>query len=151
VDRTGTAVSFLCRGASGATSIASSAGACGGNAAVVGYVAANPDARYVQAGQGAVANVGRNTVDSEHFNVWNMSLFKNTRIGEGGISSSGVEMFNVFNIGTYTLGSADVAAVVLNTNALSTSYANVGAAQFLDKTQFDRQGRTIQLGLKLSF
>ena len=63
-DRTGTAVNFVCRNAGGSTSIATSAGACGGNASVVGYVAANPNARYVQAGLGAIANVGRNTVDS---------------------------------------------------------------------------------------
>jgi hypothetical protein len=73
--RTGTVAHFVCRNSSGATSVATSAGGCGGNANVVGYVAANPNARYVQAGQGAIANVGRNTVDSEHFNLWNMSLF----------------------------------------------------------------------------
>ena len=149
--RTGTAVRFVCRNASGGTSIATSATGCGGNAGVVGYVAANPAARYVQAGQGALANVGRNTVNSEYFNLWNLSLFKNTRISEGKSLQFRFEMYNAFNVANYTLGNADVAPVTLNTNARSASYANVSAAQFLDATQFDRQGRVIQLGLKFSF
>jgi hypothetical protein len=44
-----------------------------------------------------------------------------------------------------------VAPVLLTTRAQSASYANVAAAQFLDATQFDRQGRSIQLGLKFMF
>ena len=149
--RTGTAVNFVCRNASGSTSIATSAAACGGNAAVVGYVAANSSARYVQAGQGTIANMGRNTVDSEHFNLWNMSMFKNFAITEGKSLQFRFEMFNVFNVGQYALGNADVAPVQISTNAQSPSYANVTAANFLNAGQFDRQGRSFQLGLKFSF
>jgi hypothetical protein len=149
--RTGTAVNFVCRTSSGATSIATSAAACGGNAAVVGYVAANANARFVQAQQGAVSNVGRNTVDSEHLNLWNMSMFKSFAITEGKNLQFRFEMFNAFNTAQYALGSADVAAVVLNTNATSPSYANVAAANFLNARQFDRQGRSFQLGLKFHF
>ncbi len=150
-DRTGTAVNFVCRNASGATSVGGSATACGGNANVVGYVAANPAARYVQAQAGAVANVGRNTVNSERFNLWNMAMFKNFRIGEDKKLQFRFEIFNAFNVGQYTLGFADVAPVVVSTNAQSPSYANVTAANFLNERQFDRQGRSFQLGLKLSF
>jgi len=149
--RTGTAVNFVCRNSSGATSVATSAAGCGGSAYVVGYVAANANARYVQAGQGAIANVGRNTVDSEHFNLWNMSLFKNFYIREGKRLQFRFELFNAFNVGQYALGNADVAPVQVSTNAVSPSYANVTAANFLNARQFDRQGRSIQLGLKFSF
>jgi hypothetical protein len=149
--RTGTAVNFVCRTASGSTTIATSAASCGGNASVVGYVAANSSARYVQAQQGAIANVGRNTVDAERFNLWNMSMFKNIAIMEGKSLQFRFEMFNVFNVSQYALGNADVAPVVLNTNANSPSYANVAAANFLNAKQFDRQGRSFQLGLKFSF
>ena len=61
------------------------------------------------------------------------------------------EMFNVFNVGQYALGNADVAPVQVSTNAHSPSYANVTAANFLNARQFDRQGRSFQLGLKFSF
>jgi hypothetical protein len=149
--RTGTVAHFVCRNSSGTTNVATSAGGCGGSAYVVGYVAANPNARYVQAGQGAIANVGRNTVDSEHFNLWNMSLFKNFDIREGKRLQFRFELFNAFNISQYALGNADVAPVQVSTNAVSPSYANVTAANFLNARQFDRQGRSFQLGLKFSF
>jgi hypothetical protein len=150
-DGVGTRVNFVCRGAGGATSVAGSAAACGGNAGVIGYVAANPSARFVQAQQGAIPNVGRNTVGTEAFNLWNLSLFKNNRISEGKTLQFRFEMYNAFNVAQYTLGAADVAPVLLTTRAQSASYANVAAAQFLDATQFDRQGRSIQLGLKFMF
>jgi hypothetical protein len=41
--------------------------------------------------------------------------------------------------------------VQISTNAQSPSYANVAAANFLNAGQFDRQGRSFQLGLKFSF
>jgi hypothetical protein len=151
VGRTGTGVRFVCRNAVGSTSTAASASACGGNTSVVGYAAINSTARYVQAQQGAAANVGRNTVDAEHFNLWNMSLFKNFNFTEGRRLQFRFEVFNAFNVGQYSLGFADVAPVQLSTNAQSPSYANVTAANFLNEKQFDRQGRSFQLGLKLSF
>jgi hypothetical protein len=151
VDRTGTAVRFVCRSSSGATSVAASATACGGSASVVGYVAANPNARYVQAQAGAVANVGRNTADAGRFNLWNMSVLKRFNLTEGKSLQFRFELFNAFNVGQYALGFADVAPVQISTNATSPSYANVTAANFLNERQFDRQGRYFQLGLKFSF
>ncbi len=53
-------------------------------------------------------------------------------------------------VGQYSLGNADVAPVQ-STNATNPSYANVTAANFLNSRQFDRQGRSFQLGLKFSF
>jgi hypothetical protein len=149
--RTGTAVQFVCRNADASTRIATTAGGCGSTANIVGYVAANSSARYVQAQVGAVANVGRNTVNAEPFNVWNMSLVKNNRISEGKNLQFRFEMFNVFNVSQYALGWADAAAVFINTNARSQSYANVTSANFLNEKQYDRQGRNFQLALKLSF
>ncbi len=78
-------------------------------------------------------------------------MFKNFTITEGKSLQFRFEMFNAFNVGQYPLGNADVAPVVLNTNASSPSYANVTAANFLNARQFDRQGRSFQLGLKFSF
>jgi hypothetical protein len=144
-------VRSVCRNASGATSTAGSAAACGGNGNVVGYVAIDPSARFVQAQTGAVANVGRNTVDSGHVNFWNMSLFKRFAIGEARSLQFRFQAFNPFNVGQYSLGFADVAPVQISTNAQSPSYANVTASNFLNDRQFDRQGRSFQLGLKFGF
>ncbi len=147
----GTAVQFVCRNADSSTRISTTSGGCGSTASIVGYVAANPSARYVQAQVGAQANVGRNTVDAKPFNVWNLSLVKNNRMGEGRNLQFRMEIFNVFNTANYALGYADVGAVVVSTNASSQSYANVTSANFLNEKQFDRQGRSMQLVLKLSF
>ena len=149
--RTGTGVRFVCRATNGSTSTATSAAACGGNGSVVGYVATDSNARYVQAQQGAVANVGRNTVDADHFNLWNMSVVKNTRISERKILQFRLDMFNVFNVSQRALGNADVAPVQTSNNANSASYANVTAPLFLNSSQFDRQGRNFQLTLKFTF
>src|SRR5215831_15215362 len=48
----------------------------------VGYLALDPKARFVQAGIGAKANAGRNTVSTPGLNIWNMSLFKTMRFTE---------------------------------------------------------------------
>ncbi len=80
-----------------------------------------------------------------------MSLFKRIPISEGKNLQFRFEVFNTFNVGQYSLGNADVAAVQISTNAQSPSYANVTAANFLNEKQFDRQGRSFQLGLKFSF
>jgi hypothetical protein len=80
-----------------------------------------------------------------------MAFFKNFLITESKKLQFRFEMFNAFNVGQYALGFADTAPVVISTNATSPSYANVTAANFLNEKQFDRQGRSFQLGLKFSF
>src|SRR5262249_17430042 len=94
----GTGVSFVCRQTgTGNTIVAGTTGGCqggtagnpvlpagvgGGSNYVVGYIANNPDARFVQAQPGAIANSGRNIVNSAPIDIWNMGFFKNTKIGE---------------------------------------------------------------------
>jgi hypothetical protein len=151
--RTGSTVTRVCRDpGTGATGVAGTGGFaanCGGNANTVGYVANNPNAQFVQAAAGAVGNVGRNTINSAPIDIWNMGFFKNTKIGERTTLQFRADMFNVFNHPVFALGTTSIFG--LNTNATSTSYANVTSAQFLDDSQFDGGGRVIQLGLKLTF
>src|SRR5437868_2612503 len=85
VGLTGTVADFVCNaGPGGRTSVVTSAAACGtGNGSnVVGYVARDPTATYVQARVGSISTTGRNTVSTPGLNIWNMSLMKNTRITE---------------------------------------------------------------------
>jgi outer membrane receptor protein involved in Fe transport len=151
--RTGSAVTRVCRNAgTGATGVAGTGGFaanCGGNANVVGYVANDPTAMFIQAAAGALTNSGRNVVNSAPIDLWNMGFFKNTKIGERTNLQFRVDMFNVFNHPVFALGTTSIFGS--NTNATSTSYANVASPQFLDDRQFDGGGRTIQLGLKLTF
>src|SRR5437899_3264537 len=68
IGNTGSTVATVCRDSTtGATSVSN----CGA-ANTVGYVAVNSNARYIQAGVGALSNLGRNTFNSPYFNVWNM-------------------------------------------------------------------------------
>jgi Carboxypeptidase regulatory-like domain/TonB dependent receptor len=154
VGNTGTGVNFVCAGAGGLTSIAPAGADClGGSAAVAGYVSQNPSARYIQAGMGAWSNLGRNTFDTPGMNIWNMSAAKNTKLTERFSFQLRFDAMNVFNHRNYTLAQPSVfqSGVILGTvnNALSTTYANVTADQFLDAMQFTGGARQMQLGLKL--
>ena len=125
----------------------------GGSAAVAGYVAQNPSARYVQAGVGSRPTLGRNSFGTPGMNIWNMSVAKNTKLTERFSFQFRVDAMNVFNHRNYTLAQPSVfqSGVILGTvnNALSTTYANVTADQFLDATQFTGGARQMQLGVKL--
>jgi outer membrane receptor protein involved in Fe transport len=166
----GTAANFVCRnGATGATFVspiigvvnAANPGGTGclagqgqpiganGSNFVVGYVAANPDARFVQARDGAVTNSGRNIVNSAPIDVWNMGFFKNTKISERVHMQFRADIFNVFNHPNFALGTTSIFG--LNANALTASYGQVANANFLNDDQFDGGGRVIQLGLKVTF
>ncbi|HET9400624.1 MAG TPA: TonB-dependent receptor [Candidatus Acidoferrales bacterium] len=153
IGNTGTGVNFVCVGAGGATSIvATSAGCAGGGANVAGYVAKTSSATYVQAGLGALPTVGRNTFQTPGVNVWNMSLLKNTKLSERVGVQFRVDTLNTFNHRNLSLAQPSVfqSGAILGTvnNALSTTYANVNATQFLDATQFSGGSRLMQLGLK---
>jgi outer membrane receptor protein involved in Fe transport len=152
----GSTVSRVCRDpATGATFVATATTPCGATAAAanqntVGYVANTPNARYIQAGAGAVPNLGRNTFNSPYFNVWNMSILKNQKLTERFRLQLRVDAYDVFNHPNYTFGNLSVFQVT--TNALSQNYANLNTGSgFLDKTLFDGGSRLIQLGLKLTY
>lgn len=153
---TGSGVNFVCRDSStGASSISSTTGGCGGSSGVVGYVAKVPSAQFVVAQLGAIpesglAFTGRNTVKTPGVNVWNMSVAKRVPIwGESRYIQFQVTAFNVFNHRNFSLVNLDIFQD--NTNGLSTSYANVSSANFLNEHQFNGGKRTLQLGLKVVF
>jgi len=72
-------------GSSGVTSVASATlnngGLCPG--ATIGYLAADPTAKYVIAGPDVRATVGRNSFRSPGFGVWNLALAKSVHFSEG--------------------------------------------------------------------
>ena len=112
-------------------------------------------ARFIQAQTGAQANAGINTVRSPGLNVWNMSLFKNTKLTER--FSLQFRAIPTTPPDDRKLSASDCPA----TTALSTrrptptpcaaSYVNVDAGpdNFLNRHQFNGGSRTMQLGLRL--
>jgi len=158
VGLTGTAVNFVCNaGAGGATSIVSDPAACGaGNDAnIVGYVAIDPTARFVQAGPGARADTGRNTVNTPGLNIWNMGVFKNTKLTERFALQFRLETYDTFNHRNFSIGLPSNNGALdqnTNTNPLNAGYIFVPASgTFLNNKLFNGGSRTMQLGLRLSF
>jgi len=154
IARLGTSVDYVCAGSGGVTSVAPIATGCaGGSGSVAGYIAQNPNARYVQAEVGAFPTVGRNTFESPGVNVWNLGLFKNTKLTEGTTLQFRVDTFDTFNHRNYSLAQPTVfqTGVLIGTvnNALSTTYANVTSNLFLNDRQFTGGSRQMQLGVKL--
>lgn len=154
IARLGTAVDYVCVGTGGATSVSPIATGCaGGSANVAGYIAQNPNARYVQAEAGAFPTVGRNTFESPGVNVWNLGLFKNTKLTERATLQFRVDTFDTFNHRNYSLAQPTVfqTGVLIGTvnNALSTTYANVTSNLFLNERQFTGGSRQMILGVKL--
>jgi hypothetical protein len=173
VGLTGTTVNAVCNaGGGGATSIVgidakTGNWQCGSenDANIVGYVVApatagtnagliNANARFVQAQVGTVTTVGRNTVSSPGLNVWNMSLFKTTKLTERASLQLRLETYNTFNHRNFSIGLPSNNGALdqtTNTNPLNGGYIFVTSPTFLNKFSFDGGSRTLELGLKLTW
>jgi hypothetical protein len=68
-----------------------------GDAATVAYVANNPGARYVQAGQGAFANAGRNTFPLRRTNNVDFQILKRLSFSERKQFELGAQFTNILN------------------------------------------------------
>jgi hypothetical protein len=152
---TATTVQQVCNdGAGGATRIVTSTSAACASSNVVGYVAMNANARFVQAGLGALANAGRNTVNTPGLNIWNMSLFKTMKFTERASVQFRFQTFDTFNHQNYSIGLPSNNGTLdqnTNTNPLNTSYIFVTSSQFLNKFIFNGGSRTMELGLRFSW
>ena len=155
VGLTATTVQQVCNdGAGGATRIVTSTSAACASTNVVGYVAANPTARFVQVGLGALANAGRNTVNTPGLNIWNMSLFKTMKFTERASVQFRFQTFDTFNHQNYSIGLPSNNGTLdqnTNTNPLNTGYIFVTSSQFLNKFLFNGGSRTMELGLRFSW
>jgi len=112
---------------------------------VVGYLVNDPSARYVQAGPGARANAGRNTLRTPGFNRTDAVFVKNLRFGETYNLQLGAEVFDLFNQRPNTLGD-DLSGLTVNT-----SFARVNTAFFNRFDQGNYPGRVVQLRAKFIF
>jgi hypothetical protein len=145
----GSLVNRVCRDA--ATDATSINPACSAQN-TVGYVAANSSAKYIQAGPGAIATLGRNTFDSPAFNTWNLALIREDAINERIGLRFSLEAYNVFNHPNFTIGNLSV--FPSTNNALTQGYASltgVSVGTFLNPKIFNGGGRQLQLSLRLSY
>ncbi|HEV2763240.1 MAG TPA: carboxypeptidase regulatory-like domain-containing protein [Pyrinomonadaceae bacterium] len=121
---------------------------------VVGYLADNPNAEYIQAGLGAIANSARNTLHLPGINNFDISVFKNFNLGGEGRRRIQLraDFFNAFNHPQYIPGSPnDVAPIdTVGVSQVNTIFA--GNTDFnRPERVFSSNPRVIQLALRFDF
>jgi hypothetical protein len=130
---------------------------------IVGYLAVDPNAQFIQAGLGTLPNGGRNSVRLPAIANFDFGVFKNFRFSETMNIQFRVDMFNVFNRAQFTAGSVNTVNPVATTGPAA---ASVGQISFTSpanganstNNQFNRPDqllssnpRTIQMSLKFTF
>jgi outer membrane receptor protein involved in Fe transport len=119
----------------------------------IGYTPVNGKAKYVVAGPGVRANVGRNSFTSPGFSTLNMNVAKNFHFTEGKYLQVKADFFNVLNHPSFSLSNGNVFNVAGITTATTTpGYALAADPNFLQASSLFSGGiRSITLALKLVF
>jgi outer membrane receptor protein involved in Fe transport len=122
---------------------------------IVGYLANNPNARYIVAGRGAYANGGRNTLATRPINNIDFSLYKNFNVTERWRIQFGAQFYNIFNHPQFVPGftnRVDTQSSSVYNGATARNFLTPGNAIFSNpEALFSSNPRFIQLGLKLFF
>ena len=118
---------------------------------IVAYVAQNPNAQYVQAGLGALANAGRNTLPMFPINNFDASLTKRFAMGERVKFQVAGQFFNLLNHSQFVSGYlSDVSP--LNFTGSGRNFLIPGNASFNQISQFfPSNSRSVQLTAKIIF
>ena len=120
------------------------------NGEIVGYVADNPNARYIVAGEGAYANGGRMTLPLRGINNFDMSFLKRFNITESKRLEFRGEMYNAFNTSQYTPGATNTVAPVSRSD--TRIYLIPGNPAFnRPDLAFSNNARVIQLVARFMF
>jgi hypothetical protein len=119
----------------------------------VAYLATNPNAQYIQAGNGALANSGRNTLQLPGIRNLDLSLFKDFPFSESKKVQVRADFFNIFNRAQYTPGSVDSVDPVTTTAVGPVNTINAGTLNLFNQPGqlFSSHPRVIQLALRLNF
>src|SRR5215475_576895 len=151
---TGSDVIPVCADPGGTTSLAGDTlgndGACAGS--TIGYLAADPSAKYVIAGPDVRATIGRNSFRSPGFGVMNLSLGKKVRMTESAYFQLKADFYNVLNHKNFTISNANVFSTTGVTAATSNpGYVNITDPNFLNPKIFSGGNRQISLAAKFVF
>jgi hypothetical protein len=121
--------------------------------AVVAYLANNPSAKYIQAGNGAVSNISRNTFRLPPINNFDISLFKNFNIGEGSKKFQiRADFFNAFNHPQYVPGSVNSVDPVSTTGLTTLNQIAPLTTDFLHpESVLSSHPRVIQVAARFNF
>ena len=115
-------------------------------------MALNPNARYIQAGYGALANAGRNTQPARPIDNLDLSLIKRFSYGERFRFEIAGHAYNVFNHPEFIPGRIGDSANIATATSSALSYVGVANPLFNDPTRaFSSNPRTLQITAKLFF
>jgi hypothetical protein len=141
----------LCSNSPGSAA-ATAAIAAAARAATVAYVAQNPNARYVVAGQGAASNLGRNTFTMPRINNFDFSIFKNIAITESKRFQLRADFFNVLNHPQYVPGTVNTVDPISTTGVTQFNQIFPLTPDFLRSDRvFSSNPRVIQFGARFNF
>jgi len=118
---------------------------------VVGYLANNPKAKYIQAYYGALATAGRNTQLMPAINNFDFSAVKRISFGERYRVEFGMQAFNLFNHPQFIAGSLN------QVNSLGVTGSSRAAFEPQNKNFnnfsnfFPSNARSLQLSMKILF
>lgn len=130
---------------------------------VVGYAAINPNAKYIQAYYGALANTGRNTILTPPTNNFDATAIKRFTINERYKVEFGVQAFNLLNHPQFIpccAAGAGPGALGGATNAVTAQGVTGSARNALEPQRgifnnfsavFPSEARALQLSLKIFF
>jgi hypothetical protein len=119
---------------------------------VVGYLANNPNARYIQTGAGAQSTIGRNTFLLPPINNFDISIFKNFRFGESKYFQLRADFFNAFNHPQYVPGSVNSVDPVNTTGLTTLNQVTPLTPDFLNPSAvLSSNPRVIQLAARFNF
>jgi hypothetical protein len=131
---------------SGVTALKNSAGA------TVAYLANNPNAQYITAGAGALANSGRNTLGTRPINNLDLTASKRFNLTERVRLEFQTQFLNILNHPQFTPGFTNRVDSIGFTGTAATNYLKPSNAIFNQPDQaFPSNSRILQLALKFSF
>jgi hypothetical protein len=112
----------------------------------------NPNARFIQAGLGTIANTPRNNLVTDHINNWDLTAVKRFSIREGMNLEFQAQAFNLFNHAQYVPGFLNQVNLLGFTGSETASFVRANSTLFGNtRAAFSNQPRTMQLALKFTF
>jgi hypothetical protein len=117
---------------------------------IVGYLATNPNAQYIEANLGTIATAPRNTLATPRTNNWDMTVVKRFNFTERTAFEFQAQAFNIFNHPQFVPGSVNTVNSIGFTAI--TNFVKAGSPSFNDPTQFfSNNPRVLQLVGKFIF
>jgi hypothetical protein len=119
---------------------------------MVAYLASSPNAQYITAGQGALANVGRNTLQTRPISNLDVTAAKRFNLSERMRLEFQAQFLNVLNHPQFTPGWANRVDSIGFTGSAATNYLTPSNAVFnKPELAFPSNSRTLQLAVKFIF